>query len=50
MPSGELTPQNWADVLGALLPEEAIISDESNTSGALVPIATAGAPRHDVSR
>ena len=35
MPSGELTPQNWADVLGALLPEEAIISDESNTSGAL---------------
>ena len=48
MPSGELTPQNWADVLGALLPEEAIISDESNTSGALVPIATAGAPRHDV--
>jgi acetolactate synthase-1/2/3 large subunit len=48
MPSGELTPQNWADVLGALLPEESIMSDESNTSGALVPIATAGAPRHDV--
>jgi acetolactate synthase I/II/III large subunit len=48
MPSGELTPQNWADVLGALLPEEAIVSDESNTSGALVPMATAGAPRHDV--
>ncbi len=48
IPSGELTPQNWVDVLGALLPEQAIISDESNTSGALVPMATAGAPRHDV--
>ncbi|WP_460444080.1 acetolactate synthase large subunit, partial [Amycolatopsis cihanbeyliensis] len=48
LPSGELTPQNWADVLGALLPEGAIISDEANTSGLLVPGATAGAPRHDV--
>ncbi|WP_216209277.1 acetolactate synthase large subunit [Amycolatopsis aidingensis] len=48
LPSGELTPQNWADVIGALLPEGAIISDEANTSGLLVPAATAGAPRHDV--
>ncbi|MGX7826984.1 acetolactate synthase large subunit [Actinokineospora sp. 24-640] len=48
LPTGELTPQNWADVIGALLPEAAIISDEANTSGLMVPMATAGAPRHDV--
>lgn len=48
LPSGELTPQNWVDVIGALLPEGAIISDESNTSGLLLPVATAGAPRHDL--
>jgi acetolactate synthase-1/2/3 large subunit len=43
-----LTLQNWADVIGALLPEDAIISDEANTSGVLVPASTAGAPAHDV--
>ncbi|WP_158887037.1 acetolactate synthase large subunit [Amycolatopsis anabasis] len=48
LPSGPLTPQNWVDVIGALLPERAIIADESNTSGLLLPAATAGAPRHDV--
>lgn len=48
LPTGELTPQNWVDVIGALLPEGAIISDEANTSGLLLPAATAGAPRHDV--
>ncbi|GAA4425234.1 acetolactate synthase large subunit [Actinokineospora soli] len=48
LPTGDLTPQNWADVIGALLPEGAIISDEANTSGLLIPAATAGAPRHDV--
>jgi acetolactate synthase I/II/III large subunit len=48
LPAGELTPQNWVDVIGALLPEDAIISDESNTSGLLLPAATAGAPRHDL--
>ncbi|ASR37843.1 decarboxylase [Prauserella marina] len=48
LPSGELTAQNWVDVIGALLPENAIISDEANTSGLLLPAATAGAPRHDV--
>ncbi len=31
-----------------MLPEGAIISDESNTSGLLLPAATAGAPRHDL--
>ncbi|MTE16923.1 acetolactate synthase large subunit [Nocardia aurantiaca] len=48
LPSGELTPQNWVQVIGALLPENAIVSDESNTSGLLLPAATAGSPRHDV--
>ena len=48
LPSGPLTPQNWVDVIGALLPDGAIISDEANTSGLLLPAATVGAPRHDV--
>jgi acetolactate synthase-1/2/3 large subunit len=48
LPTGELTPQNWVEVIGALLPDGAIISDEANTSGLLLPAATAGAPRHDV--
>ncbi len=48
LPGGELTPQNWVQVIGALLPEDAIISDESNTSGLLLPAATAGSPRHDI--
>jgi len=48
LPSGELTAQNWVQVIGALLPENAIISDESNTSGVHLGPATAGSPRHDV--
>jgi acetolactate synthase-1/2/3 large subunit len=48
MPTGALTPQNWVDVIGAVLPENAIIADEALTSGTLLPAATAGAPRHDV--
>ncbi|MEV6902343.1 acetolactate synthase large subunit [Amycolatopsis sp. NPDC051372] len=48
LPSGPLTAQNWVEVIGALLPEQAIIADEANTSGLLLPAATAGAPRHDV--
>ncbi|WP_033293884.1 acetolactate synthase large subunit [Amycolatopsis jejuensis] len=48
LPSGPLTVQNWVEVIGALLPENAIIVDEANTSGLLLPAATAGAPRHDV--
>lgn len=47
LPSGELNVQSMADVIGALLPEGAIVSDESNTSGIMLPAATAGAPRHD---
>lgn len=48
LPSGPLTPQNWVEVVGALLPDNAIIADEANTSGLMLPMATAGAPRHDV--
>jgi acetolactate synthase-1/2/3 large subunit len=48
LPTGPLTPQNWVDVISALLPAHAIIVDESNTSGMLLPAATVGAPRHDV--
>lgn len=48
LPSGPLTAQNWVEVIGALLPRDAILSDESNTSGMLLPTATAGSPRHDV--
>ncbi|MGV0744494.1 acetolactate synthase large subunit [Mycolicibacterium sp. XJ870] len=48
LPRGPLSVQNWAQVIGALLPENAIISDEANTSGFLLPAATATAPPHDV--
>ncbi len=47
LPSGPLTVQTSAEVIGALLPERAIVVDESNTSGFLLPQATAGAPAHD---
>jgi acetolactate synthase-1/2/3 large subunit len=36
-----------ADVIGALLPEGAIVVDESNTSGLPLAQATAGAAAHD---
>jgi acetolactate synthase I/II/III large subunit len=48
LPTGTLNPQNLAQVIAALLPENAIISDEANTSGVFLPAATASAPRHDV--
>lgn len=48
LPTGPLRADNWASVIGALLPENAIISDEANTSGVLLPAATAASPPHDV--
>jgi acetolactate synthase I/II/III large subunit len=48
LPTGPLRADNWALVIGALLPENAIISDEANTSGLLLPFATAASPPHDV--
>jgi acetolactate synthase I/II/III large subunit len=48
LPTGPLRSDNWGSVIGALLPENAIISDEANTSGLLLPDATAASPPHDV--
>ncbi len=47
LPGGELTAESAAAVIGALLPDGAIVSDEANTSGLWLPAATAGAPPHD---
>ena len=47
LPRGPLTPKSLAEVVGALLPEGAIVVDEALTSGRHLPTATAGAPRHD---
>ena len=46
-PSGEITLQGLASAIGATLPEDAIVSDESMTSGRGMMAATRGAPRHD---
>ncbi len=47
LPGGDLTAETAAQVIGALLPEGAIVSDEANSSGLWLPAATAGAPPHD---
>jgi acetolactate synthase I/II/III large subunit len=47
LPDGDLTADAAAQVIGALMPEDAIVSDEANTSGLGLPGATAGAPPHD---
>ncbi|MBA3303549.1 MAG: acetolactate synthase large subunit [Acidimicrobiia bacterium] len=47
LPTGALDAEAVAGVIGALLPEGAIVSDEANTTGLWVPLSTAGAPRHD---
>ncbi|MFF3646667.1 acetolactate synthase large subunit [Streptomyces sp. NPDC002564] len=47
LPTGELTAETAAAVIGALLPEGAVVVDEANTSGLWLPGATAGAPPHD---
>jgi acetolactate synthase-1/2/3 large subunit len=47
LPTGALTTVSVADVVGALMPENAIVVDESNTSSVPLTAATAGAPAHD---
>jgi acetolactate synthase-1/2/3 large subunit len=47
LPDGDLTAETAAAVIGALLPEGAIVSDEANTSGLFLSGATAGSPPHD---
>lgn len=46
-PTGALTVESIAAAIGALLPQGAIVVDESNTSGIVIPGLTSGAPRHD---
>lgn len=48
LPEGDLTASKVCQAVGALLPENAIISDEAQTSGVQLPGFTAGAPRHDI--
>src|SRR5271168_1484957 len=47
MPSGKITLPGLAAAVGALLPENAIVVDESMTSGRGLMAATKGAPPHD---
>jgi acetolactate synthase-1/2/3 large subunit len=47
-PSGRLGADSVCQAIGALLPEAAIISDETQTSGVMLGKHTAAAPPHDV--
>lgn len=49
LPEGDaaLTAASLGEAIGALLPEGAVVTDESNTSGLFITGATAGAPPHD---
>ncbi len=47
-PRGKLTAEKVCKAVGHLLPERAIIVDEAQTSGVMLPHFTRGAPRHDV--
>jgi len=48
LPGGKLTAAKVCQAIGALLPENAIISDEAQTSGVKLPAFTANAPQHDL--
>ena len=47
-PRGKLTAEKVCKAVGHLLPERAIIVDEAQTSGVMLPHYTSGSPRHDV--
>ena len=47
IPTGDLDAAKVAAVVGALLPEGAIVVDEAQTAGIYTPGATAGCPHHD---
>jgi acetolactate synthase-1/2/3 large subunit len=47
LPAGALSPQGLATVVAALLPEDAIVVDESITSGRSMMALTKNAPPHD---
>ncbi len=46
-PTGALDAGTVCAAIGALMPENAIVSDEGNTAGIFLPGATVGAPPHD---
>lgn len=46
-PEGALTAEKVCQMVGAALPEGAILSDEAITSAAALPASTVGGPRHD---
>jgi acetolactate synthase I/II/III large subunit len=47
LPTGPLSQAAVADAVGALLPEGAVVVDESGSAAGSVPAATVGAPPHD---
>ncbi len=47
-PSGRLTAPKVCKAVGYCLPDNAILVDESITSGLMLSVMTAGAPRHDL--
>ena len=47
-PRGRLTAAKVCKAVGHLLPENAIVVDEAITSGLMLGVMTAGAPRHDL--
>jgi acetolactate synthase I/II/III large subunit len=47
VPTGALDTRSFAEAIGALLPERAVVVDEAVTSGYFLPGATVGAPPHD---
>ncbi len=47
-PRGRLTAEKVCKAVGHVLPENAIIVDESNTSGLMLNAMTSGCPRHDM--
>ena len=47
LPTGPLEPRTLSAVIGALLPEGAVVVDEALTSGVGLAEMTANAPRHD---
>jgi acetolactate synthase-1/2/3 large subunit len=47
LPDGDISLSGLASVVGAVLPENAIVVDESMTSGRGIMAATKGGPRHD---
>ena len=48
IPRGKFTADKVCKAIGQLMPENAIIVDEAITSGLMLAMYTAGAPRHDV--